>query len=53
MADRERRVTDNLDLLIEVLPPQIKAVIIEQGNSENLVEIVLDLGRQLEVRYVG
>jgi stage III sporulation protein SpoIIIAA len=52
MADREHRITDNLDLLIGVLPPQIRAVIVEQGNSENLVEIVLDLGRQLEVRYV-
>jgi len=52
MVGRRLEITDNLDLLLAVLPPRIRAAIEEQGNPENLVEIVLDLGRQLEVRYV-
>jgi len=45
-------ITDNLDLLLEVLPPHIRASIAAQGNPEHLVEVILDLGRQPEARYM-
>ena len=43
-------VTDDLDLLLEALPPRIRLAVRRQG-IENLLEIVLDLGRLPEARY--
>jgi len=46
--------TDNLDVLLAVLPPRISAAVAEAGHLEgydNLVEIVLDLGRTPEARF--
>ncbi|HEX3033825.1 MAG TPA: R3H domain-containing nucleic acid-binding protein [Thermodesulfobacteriota bacterium] len=53
LATTERRleVIDNLDLLLAVLPPHIREIAEEQDNPESLLEIVLDLGRQPELRY--
>ncbi|MBO8125639.1 MAG: AAA family ATPase [Firmicutes bacterium] len=44
-------ITDNLDLLLEVLPPRIVKVINASPKKNELIEIVLDLGRPLELRY--
>jgi stage III sporulation protein SpoIIIAA len=46
--------TDNLDVLLAVLPPHISAAIAEHGAGsgyDDLVEIVLDLGRRPEARF--
>ena len=43
-------VTDDLDLLLDALPPRIRLAVRRQG-IENLLEIVLDLGRLPEARY--
>jgi stage III sporulation protein SpoIIIAA len=43
--------TDNLDLLLNVLPPHISEALHHAGNIESLIEIVLDLGRRPEARY--
>ncbi len=50
---QEIRITDNLDALFDVLPPSIVASLkrIEQFNE--LIEIVMDLGRPPESRYAG
>ncbi len=40
-----REITDNLDLLLNVLPEDIKKTVAESNNSANLLEIILDLGR--------
>jgi stage III sporulation protein SpoIIIAA len=45
--------TDNLDLLLVVLPPPIRDALARAGNIESLIEVVLDLGRQPEARYPG
>ena len=50
-AERRLEVIDNLDLLLAVLPPHIREIAEEQDNPEGLLEIVLDLGRQPELRY--
>jgi stage III sporulation protein SpoIIIAA len=49
----ERTSTDNLDLLLVVLPPPIRDALGRDGNIESLIEVVLDLGRQPEARYPG
>ncbi|MCX6377500.1 MAG: AAA family ATPase, partial [Armatimonadetes bacterium] len=50
---RQERITDNLDQLLEVLPPPIRKCLEEQADLEDLLEIVLDLGRQAEARFPG
>ncbi len=44
---------DNLDLLLDVLPPRIREAIIREKGFESLIEIILDLGRRPEARYPG
>jgi stage III sporulation protein SpoIIIAA len=49
----ERRVTDNIEQLLNALPADIRAAVVCQPDTEDLLEIVLDLGRQPEARYPG
>lgn len=49
----ERIVTDDLDLLLDALPPHICEVLREEGRREGLLEVVMDLGRLPEARYPG
>lgn len=44
-------ITDNLDLLLEVLPPHITEKVKDSAKAQELIEIVLDLGREPEFRY--
>ena len=47
------RITDNLDSLFEVLPPEIsKSIAVEEKNSD-LIEVILDLGRVPTARFSG
>ncbi len=46
--------TDNLDVLLAVLPPRISQAVEDagrRGGYDNLVEIVMDLGRIPEARF--
>nr|MBC7244557.1 AAA family ATPase [Chloroflexota bacterium] len=45
-------ITDDLDALIAVLPPPIAASLQAANRSEDLLEIILDLGRRPEARFV-
>jgi stage III sporulation protein SpoIIIAA len=47
----EHTLTDDLQVLTSVLPPQILTALNEINDPDNLVEIVLDLGRIPEARY--
>jgi stage III sporulation protein SpoIIIAA len=49
----ERRITDDLEELKRVLPPQISARLQALGNQDDLLEIVLDLGRKPTARYIS
>ena len=52
-AQPEQGVTvDNLDLLLDVIPPQIREALVQESALESLLELILDLGRQPEARYV-
>ncbi len=41
----QRRITDDLQALMDVLPQSIAVALKQADNSDNLIEIILDLGR--------
>jgi stage III sporulation protein SpoIIIAA len=43
--------TDDLDVLLAALPPEIVAAIDGLADREGLIEVVMDLGRRPEARY--
>jgi len=47
----DKRITDDFDVLRNVLPPRIRDAVDEVGNTSQLLEIVLDLGRAPAARY--
>jgi stage III sporulation protein SpoIIIAA len=47
----ERHITDDLELLLDVMPPRLREAIEAQPRKESLVELVLDLGRLPEARF--
>ena len=48
---QHNNITDNLDILFDVLPPPVAEAVHAANQNENLLEIVLDLGRKPEARY--
>src|SRR5579871_5604694 len=51
LSATQQRITDNLTQLLEVLPPPLRAYLEQENNLEDLLEIVMDLGRIPEARY--
>ena len=47
-----QKITDDLDLMLDVLPPHISEVVRQLDDSDNLLEIVMDLGRLPKARFV-
>ena len=48
-----QRITDDLDRLLEVLPRTVREALRPPAAREQLLEVVLDLGRVPEARYPG
>ena len=48
----DKRITDDFEVLRNVLPPRIRDAVDEVGNTSQLLEIVLDLGRTPAARYI-
>lgn len=48
-----QKITDDLDLMLDVLPEHIAKVVRELDDSDNLLEIVMDLGRLPKARFVN
>lgn len=46
------KITDDLQALLNVLPTDIRAAVEDADDSENLLEIILDLGRVPTARFV-
>ncbi len=44
-------ITDDLDALLGIFPPHIKANLLEQEDIHDLIEVILDLGRPAEARF--
>jgi stage III sporulation protein SpoIIIAA len=49
---QEKRITDDLDTLLSVLPPTLTDAMRSIGRFSELIEVVMDLGRPPEARYV-
>jgi stage III sporulation protein SpoIIIAA len=48
----QRKITDDLQALLGVLPPAITQAAIHADDSDNLLEVILDLGRLPTARFV-
>lgn len=48
----QREIVDDLDQLLEILPTSIRLYLEEHDNLHDLIEIVLDLGRVPEARFI-
>ncbi len=48
----QRRITDDLQALLGVLPEHIHYAVIEEDDSDNLLEVILDLGRVPTARFI-
>jgi stage III sporulation protein SpoIIIAA len=48
-----REITDDLELLLRVMPPHIRESLHRQSDLKNLVEVVMDLGRPPEARFLA
>src|SRR5512140_629162 len=48
----QRRITDDLNALLSVLPPPVAQAVTRANNSDNLLEIILDLGRLPTARFI-
>jgi len=49
----QKIITDDLDLLLDALPPHISRPLRDRADNAGLLEIVMDLGRRPEARYAG
>ncbi|MEI7555350.1 R3H domain-containing nucleic acid-binding protein [Candidatus Chlorohelix sp.] len=50
----EKAITDDLELLLVALPPHIRRPLEEQNQRrDDLLEVIMDLGRKPEARYIG
>lgn len=48
----QRKITDDLQALLDVLPPASSSAVIETDDDDNLLEVILDLGRVPTARFV-
>jgi len=53
MGEKRIEITDDLDLLLEVLPARIREELKKQPDASELIEVVLDLGRLPEARFLA
>ena len=48
----QKKITDDLDAMLSVLPPDIASAVQSRDNFDNLLEVILDLGRLPTARFV-
>ena len=51
MVAVDRRIQDDLDTLLEALPPRVRGPLEEREDLRELLEVILDLGRVPEARF--
>ncbi len=49
---QQHHITDDLDVLLDVLPSNVRHAVEKINDSDNLLEIILDLGRVSTARFV-
>jgi stage III sporulation protein SpoIIIAA len=47
----QKVITDDMDALLDIFPPYIKTPLVRQSDISELLEVVLDLGREPEARF--
>jgi len=47
----QKVITDDMDALLDIVPPHIKRPLVQQEDISELLEVVLDLGREPEARF--
>ncbi len=47
----QKVITDDLDALLDILPPLVRQPVCQQEDTSELLEVVLDLGRPPEARF--
>ncbi len=52
-SNKEQTITSNIDLLLATLPPHIRQPLEADPRRDELIEIVMDLGRLPEARFRG
>ena len=52
-SDSQSAVYDDLHQLLAVLPPQTAALIRQHEQADQLIEVILDLGRRPEARFLS
>ncbi len=50
-TDSRRESTDDLDVLLAALPPEVVAAVHVLDHKDELIEVVMDLGRRPEARF--
>jgi stage III sporulation protein SpoIIIAA len=53
VATNRREITDDMDALLEALPPEIQERIRSLPDAQSVIEVVMDLGRRPEARFGG
>ena len=53
LTAKQHKVTDNLAQLLDVLPPRLRVCLDRETRLEDLLEVVLDLGRPAEARFAN
>ena len=53
LADPNAQIVDNLDAFIDILPQEIAETLRKREDIGELVEVILDLGRNPEARFPG
>lgn len=48
----QQKITDDLHALLAVLPPDISSAVTQAGDGDNLLEVIMDLGRTPTARFV-
>ena len=49
----QKVITDDMDALLDILPPHIKKPLGQQKDISELIEVVLDLGRSPDARFTN
>jgi len=53
MSTVQQNITDDLEALLAVLPASLAKAVCEANQAEDLLEVVMDLGRLPEARFVN
>ncbi len=48
----QKVIADDLDALLDIFPPHIREPLSQQADFSDLIEVVLDLGRSPEARFL-